>query len=163
HAAAEWPLPASGTGRPLKHPDGGAGSARNRTIIGPRAGGPLSRPAKQQIADSYGKTIPDLIAPGLQVLFSRINPSLHSAAVGHHVARPGNRFWPALHQGGFMGRVLLPSEGEELLRLGYGITNVVDRATGAADELAAEELTAGGRALERKVRKYRPRVVTFLG
>jgi TDG/mug DNA glycosylase family protein len=107
--------------------------------------------------------VPDLIRPGLFVLFCGINPSLYSAAVGHHFARPGNRFWPALHLGGFTPRRFDPWEGPALLSLGYGITNVVARATAAADELSAAELAEGGRDLEAKVRRYRPRFVAVLG
>ncbi|MFE8602462.1 G/U mismatch-specific DNA glycosylase [Archangium violaceum] len=107
--------------------------------------------------------MPDLIAPGLKVLFCGINPSVYSAVVGHHFARPGNRFWPALHASGFTDRLLAPSEQEALLTLGYGITNVVDQATVSADVLTAEELAAGGRQLEAKVRRYRPRCVAVLG
>jgi TDG/mug DNA glycosylase family protein len=97
------------------------------------------------------------------VLFCGINPSLYSAAVGCHFARPGNRFWPALHAGGFTPRRFEPWEGEALRALGYGITNVVDRATAAADELAADEYVAGARRLAAKVRRYRPRYVAVLG
>ncbi|MFY0571415.1 G/U mismatch-specific DNA glycosylase [Archangium lansingense] len=107
--------------------------------------------------------MPDLIAPGLRILFCGINPSVYSAVVGYHFARPGNRFWPALHASGFTGRLLVPSEQEELLTLGYGITNVVDRATVSADVLTAEELAEGGRRLEAKVRRYRPQCLAVLG
>src|ERR1700752_1094920 len=103
----------------------------------------IRRPTREELLAAQGRSLADVIGPGLKVLFCGINPSLYSAAVGHHFARPGNRFWPALHAGGFTDRILHPSEGEELLRLGYGITNIVDRATAAADELAAEELVAG--------------------
>jgi double-stranded uracil-DNA glycosylase len=121
------------------------------------------RPTREEILAAKGKTVPDLLAPGLRVLFCGINPSLYSAAVGHHFARPGNRFWPALYAGGFSDRLLSPFEDHVLLARGYGITNVVDRATAAADELDAEELVAGAARLEAKVRKYRPRVVAVLG
>jgi TDG/mug DNA glycosylase family protein len=107
--------------------------------------------------------MPDLIAPGLKVLFCGINPSVYSAVVGYHFARPGNRFWPALHASGFTDRLLAPSEQEALLALGYGITNVVDRATVSADVLTAEELARGGQRLEAKVRRYRPRCLAVLG
>jgi TDG/mug DNA glycosylase family protein len=107
--------------------------------------------------------MPDLIAPGLKVLFCGINPSVYSAVVGYHFARPGNRFWPALQASGFTGRLLAPREQRELLALGCGITNVVDRATVSADVLADEELAEGGRRLERKVRRYRPQVLAVLG
>jgi TDG/mug DNA glycosylase family protein len=107
--------------------------------------------------------MPDLIAPGLRVLFCGINPSVYSAVVGHHFARPGNRFWPALHASGFTRRRLAPHEQRELLTLGCGITNVVERATVSADVLTDEELAEGGRRLERKVRRYRPQVLAVLG
>jgi TDG/mug DNA glycosylase family protein len=97
------------------------------------------------------------------VLFAGINPGLYSAATGHHFARPGNRFWPALHRGGFTPRQLHPSEQRELLRYGCGITNLVNRGTAAAEELAPEEFVAGRRRLAAKVRRYRPRTVVFLG
>ena len=99
----------------------------------------------------------------MKVLFCGINPSLYSAAVGHHFARPGNRFWPALAAGGFTPRRLAPSEGEEMLRLGLGITNVVPRATTSAAEVTPDEFIEGGRMLARKAAKFRPRVVAFLG
>ncbi|HEY2316391.1 MAG TPA: G/U mismatch-specific DNA glycosylase [Streptosporangiaceae bacterium] len=110
------------------------------------AGGQL-RPTPADIAAARGQTIPDLVAPGLRVLFAGINPSLYSAATGHHFARPGNRFWPALHRSGFTSRQLQPEEQPLLLDLGLGITNVVARATARADELDASELRAGARVL----------------
>jgi len=106
-----------------------------------------ARPTPADIAAARGATIPDLVAPGLRVLFAGINPSLYSAATGYHFARPGNRFWPALHQSGFTDRQLQPAEQRLLLDVGLGITNVVARATARADELDAEELRAGGAAL----------------
>jgi double-stranded uracil-DNA glycosylase len=105
------------------------------------------RPSPAEIAAARGRTIPDLVAPGLRVLFSGINPSLYSAATGYHFARPGNRFWPALHRSGFTDRQLGPAEQHLLLGLGLGITNVVARATARADELDPAELRAGGAAL----------------
>ena len=110
-----------------------------------------------------GKTIPDVIGPKLRVLFCGINPGLYSAATGHHFARPGNRFWPALHAAGFSKHLLHPSEERLLLASGYGITNLVARSTAAADELAPEEFVAGRRRLAAKVRRYRPRMVAVLG
>jgi double-stranded uracil-DNA glycosylase len=107
--------------------------------------------------------IADVIAPGLDVLFCGINPGLYSGATGNHFARPGNRFWPALHLSGFTPRQLHPSEKEDLLALGLGITNVVGRTTARADELTTDEIVAGGRALRRKVKKYAPRYLAVLG
>jgi TDG/mug DNA glycosylase family protein len=107
--------------------------------------------------------VPDLIAPRLRVLFVGINPGLYSAATGHHFARPGNRFWPALHDAGFTDGLLRPWEERRLLRLGLGITNLVARATAAADELSPDELRRGRRRLGATVRRYRPRCVAVLG
>src|SRR6188474_1591236 len=104
-------------------------------------------PTKAQLNAARGKTVPDVIAPDLCVLFCGINPGLYTAAIGHHFGRPGNRFWPALHRAGFTDRQLDPSEERELLRHGWGITNVVARATATADEVSAEELAEGGRRL----------------
>jgi TDG/mug DNA glycosylase family protein len=109
------------------------------------------------------KTLRDVMAPGLKVLFCGINPGLYSAATGNHFARPGNRFWPALHAAGFTSRRLWPWEKDLLLREGFGLTNLVARATASADELAAAELVAGRRRLAAKIRRYRPRIVAFLG
>jgi TDG/mug DNA glycosylase family protein len=109
------------------------------------------------------KPLRDVIAPDLDVLFCGINPSLLSAARGHHFARPGNRFWPALHLAGLTPRLLLPDEDAELPTFGLGITNVVDRPTRTAAELSADELRAGAQALAALVRSYRPRVVAVLG
>jgi double-stranded uracil-DNA glycosylase len=107
--------------------------------------------------------MPDLIAPELRVLFCGINPSLYSVAVGHHFARPGNRFWPALHRAGFTERLLRPDEERELLARGIGITNVVNRATASAAELAREEYRTGARALARKICRLRPATLAFVG
>lgn len=107
--------------------------------------------------------MPDVIASGLDVLFCGINPGLYSGAVGHHFARPGNRFWPVLNAAGFTPRVLAPWEERVLLDLGYGITNLVARATVSATELTVTELVAGARRLERKVRRYGPRWVAIVG
>jgi double-stranded uracil-DNA glycosylase len=97
------------------------------------------------------------------VLFVGINPGLYSAATGHHFARPGNRFWPALHAAGFTKCLLHPSEQAELLQAGCGVTNLVNRATATAAELAPQEFVAGRRRLAAKVKRYRPRIVAFLG
>ena len=121
------------------------------------------KPTKEQLLAAVDKTVRDVIAPDLRVLFSGINPGLYTAAVGHHFARPGNRFWPALHAGGFTDRVLSPFEERELLKSGYGITNVVPRATASADLLTKEEIVQGGERLKAKVLRYRPRVLAVLG
>ncbi len=107
--------------------------------------------------------VPDVVAPGLDVLFCGINPGRWSGAVGHHFAHPGTRFWRALHLSGFTGRQLDPAEERLLLACGLGITNLVDRTTAAASDLSAAELRKGSTVLERKVRRLRPRAVAFLG
>lgn len=97
------------------------------------------------------------------MLFVGINPGLYSAATGHHFSRPGNRFWPALRAAGFSAALLHPSQQAELHKGGYGVTNLVNRATAAADELAPREFTAGRKRLAAKVRRYRPKTIAFLG
>jgi TDG/mug DNA glycosylase family protein len=109
------------------------------------------------------RTLPDVIGPGLNVLFCGINPGLYSAATGYHFARPGNRFWPTLHRSGFTGRLMRPDEQDKLLDDGLGITNLAPRATARADELTADELRAGARALAGKLRRYRPGWLAVLG
>jgi TDG/mug DNA glycosylase family protein len=121
------------------------------------------KPTPEQIAAAAGKTVRDVIAPNLRVLFCGINPGLYTAAVGHHFARPGNRFWKALYDGGFTDSLLSPFDERELLKSGYGVTNVVRRATAAADELTKEEVISGGRRLAVKVRSYRPACLAILG
>ena len=121
------------------------------------------RPTPAEVAAAAGRTIADVIAPGLKVLLCGINPGLYSAAVGHHFGRPGNRFWPALKEAGFTDRVLHPSQQGELPALGYGITNLVARSTATADELTDDELVRGGRRLRRKVARWRPAFVAVLG
>jgi double-stranded uracil-DNA glycosylase len=121
------------------------------------------KPTKAEIQAAIDKTVPDIIAPDLRVLFCGINPSLYSAVVGHHFARPGNRFWRTLHGAGFTDRLFAPFEDRDLLQLGYGITNVVDRATATADQLTPQELIAGGQQLTAKVQQYRPQFLAVLG
>jgi len=121
------------------------------------------KPTTEQLIEAAGKTVPDVIAPGLRVLFCGINPGLYTAAVGHHFARPGNRFWPALHASGFTDRLLSPFEEQELLQLRLGVTNVVARATAAASELSHDDFIKGGRVLRSKVRRYHPLIVAVLG
>jgi TDG/mug DNA glycosylase family protein len=121
------------------------------------------RPTPAELAAAHGRGIGDIIAPRLAVLFCGINPGLWSAATGFNFARPGNRFWPALHLAGWTPRQLRPEEQARLLDCGLGVTNLVDRATARADELGVEEVVAGGRALAEKVRRYRPGWVAVLG
>lgn len=121
------------------------------------------RPTKSDLIAARGKSVHDILAPGLKALFCGINPGLYSAATGHHFARPGNRFWMTLFRAGFTDRLLHPSEEQMLLDYGYGITNIVHYATAQANELAPEELRAGSVALETKVRRFSPRVCAVLG
>jgi double-stranded uracil-DNA glycosylase len=121
------------------------------------------KPTRQDLLAAEGKKVADVIAANLRVLFCGINPGLYSAAVGHHFARPGNRFWAALQGAGFTDRVLSPFEEKALLKNSFGITNLVARATASAAELSAAELIAGARRLKRKARRLRARCIAFLG
>jgi TDG/mug DNA glycosylase family protein len=121
------------------------------------------KPSRTEVAAAVDRTIPDVIAPGLTVLFCGINPGLYSAATGHHFARPGNRFWPALHRSGFTPRQLRPDEQEQLLGYRLGVTNFAARATARADELTTAELVEGAEELAAKLRRYRPGWLAALG
>jgi TDG/mug DNA glycosylase family protein len=121
------------------------------------------RPTRGQIEAAQGKRVPDVIARGLNIIFCGINPGLYSGAVGHHFARPGNRFWKALHMSGLTPRRLEPREERDLLEYGCGITNLVARATATANQVGGDELVRGRRRLLAKVRRYKPRVVAILG
>src|SRR3954465_10742192 len=121
------------------------------------------KPTKAQLLAARHKLVPDIAAEDLIVLFAGINPGLYTAAIGHHFGRPGNRFWPTLHQSGFTPRLLSPFEEQELLSFGYGITNVVDHATAAAEELTAEDYLEGGKRGVKKVTRYKPKVLAILG
>ena len=131
--------------------------------VASRADEPPRRPTREELEAARGQAIPDLIAPRLRVLFCGINPGLYSAATGLHVARPGNRFWRALYDGGLTPALLQPWQQQALLAAGLGITNLVARSTATAAELDPDEFRAGRNALERKVRRYRPRAVAFVG
>lgn len=121
------------------------------------------RPTREQLSAAADRTVPDLVRPDLRVLFCGINPGLYSAFTGHHFARPGNRFWPALHRSGFTPRLLAPAEQDQLLPLGLGVTNLVQRASAAADELSRAELVDGGRRLGALVACCSPAYVAVLG
>jgi TDG/mug DNA glycosylase family protein len=123
----------------------------------------VARPTAADLAAARSRTVPDVVAPGLRVLFAGINPGLYTAAVGHHFGRPGNRFWPVLYRSGLTPRLLRPDEQEELLEYGLGITNLVGRATARADELTAEELVAGAERLDAKVRRLHPAWLAVVG
>jgi TDG/mug DNA glycosylase family protein len=121
------------------------------------------RPTKAEIAAAAGRTLPDLVAPGLDVLFCGINPGLRSAATGYHFDRPGNRFWPTLYGAGCTPRLLRASEQDQLLGYGCGIASLVARASARADELSAQELRDGAVRLTELVGRLRPGMLAMLG
>lgn len=123
----------------------------------------VTRPTAEDLAAARDRLLPDVVAPGLTVLFAGINPGLYSAATGHHFAKPGNRFWPALHRSGFTPRQFRPDEQEELLALGLGVTNVVPRATARADELSTAEFRTGGARLRELAATTGPRFLAIVG
>ncbi len=120
-------------------------------------------PSRDELQAAYGRTVPDLVAPGLRVVLCGINPSLWSGVVGYHFARPSNRLWPTLHGAGFTPRRLHPAETDALLSAGLGVTNLVPRATARADELSRDELLAGPARLDEVARRWQPRWIAFLG
>jgi TDG/mug DNA glycosylase family protein len=150
--ATAWPRPA----RTPEHSGDHGNQRRYPPAMAPR-------PTPTDLAAARGRQVPDVLAPGLRVLLCGINPGLWSAAVGHHFARPSNRFWKTLHLAGFTDRLLTPAEETDLLRHGLGITNLVDRATTAASDLTPEELRAGAKRLAAKTTQARPEVVAVLG
>src|SRR5215831_9360692 len=121
------------------------------------------KPTRAELAAACDRTVPDVIAPFLRVLFVGINPGLYSAAIGHHFGRPGNRFWPALQLAGFTPRTYSPFEEQLLLKHRLGITNIAARASARADELTKDELVAGAAILREKVVKWKPGVVAVMG
>ena len=121
------------------------------------------KPTREELIAARGKSVRNVVALHLCVLFCGINPGLYSGATGHHFARPGNRFWPVLHAAGFTDRLLSPFEERELLKQGYGITNLVNRTTVNAAELSLNELQEGAKTFARTVLKYKPRIVAVLG
>ncbi|MBA3943547.1 MAG: G/U mismatch-specific DNA glycosylase [Herpetosiphonaceae bacterium] len=123
----------------------------------------MHKPTQAELLAAAGKVVQDVIAADLRVLFCGINPGLYTAAVGHHFARPGNRFWPTLYAAGFTDRLLAPSEERQLLLRGLGITNIAARASARADELSPQELEVGGQQLVAKINHYHPRYLAVLG
>ena len=121
------------------------------------------KPTKEDLRDAMNRTTEDLIDYNLKVLFCGINPGIWSGATGFHFAKPGNRFWKALHFGGFADRLLHPSEEYELLENGFGITSFCKRTTARADELSNEEIVHGGKLLVKKIEKFKPRFLAVLG
>jgi len=131
--------------------------------------GPRARPTRVELATFQGATVDDLLGDELRLLFVGINPGLWTAAVNAHFARPGNRFWPALHRAGITSRLvdastgLMEADRAELLATGVGVTNLVPVATARADELDAGQLREGGERLRRLVVARQPKVVAMLG
>lgn len=121
------------------------------------------KPTRAQLEAARGTTVPDLVAPGLNVVFCGINPGLYTAAIGHHFGRPGNRFWKVIHLAGFTEEQVSPFDERSLLDVGVGITNLVPRATAAASELTPLELREGVQRVEALACKFAPRYVAFLG
>ena len=105
----------------------------------------------------------DLLAKDLNVLFCGIKPALSAAQAGHHFSHGSNRFWRVLHLAGFTPHLIQPDKDHTILQYGYGLTAAVERPTVRASELEIREFDAAAKGLERKVRRYRPRVLTFLG
>ena len=105
----------------------------------------------------------DRIAPGVRVLFVGINPGIRSALTGHHFAGYSNRFWKLLYESRLVSEPIGYQDDDRLPEWGYGITNLVPRATPGIDTLRPAEYVAGWRALERKIRKHRPEVVALIG
>jgi TDG/mug DNA glycosylase family protein len=143
----------------LLGPDVGAGNAPMNAARHDQS----ARPDRAELEAAEGRSVRDVIAPDLDVLFCGINPGLWSGAVGHHFAHPGNRFWKALHASGFTQEVMSPRDERRLLDVGLGVTNLVNRATASADRLSRDEMRRGARTLARKAHRWRPRFVAVLG
>lgn len=109
-------------------------------------------------------SIPDHLAENMNLLFVGFNPSLRSGETGHHYANPHNRFWKILHEAGLTERRYNAAEGSKLLAdYGYGFTNIVARPTRTAAEITKEEYREGAALLKEKLRRYRPKVVCYVG
>lgn len=105
----------------------------------------------------------DRIRPPVRLLFVGINPGVRSEATGHHFAGYSNRFWKLLYESGLVPDAIGPEDDTRLPEWGYGVTNLIPRMTPGIDTLLPEEYTAGARALRRKVRRYKPAIVAFVG
>jgi TDG/mug DNA glycosylase family protein len=109
------------------------------------------------------KPLPDIVEPGLSVIFCGVNPGLSAAAEGHHFFGRGNRFWRVLHLAGFTPEQIAPEQDASLLAYGLGVTSVVERPTSGVGDLARREFVAAAEGFEHWVRRYAPRHVAFLG
>lgn len=121
------------------------------------------RPTRAELEAARDRTLDDVVAPDLRVLFCGINPGLYSGATGWHFARPGNRFWRVLHEAGFTHRVLHPSEQALLPHFGLGITNLVPRTTATAAELTTDEQREGGKRIRTLAREWAPEWLAVVG
>jgi double-stranded uracil-DNA glycosylase len=115
------------------------------------------------VLPKQARPLPDRLSAGAHILFVGINPGIRSATVGHHFAGPSNRFWKLLFASGLIGEQLTYEQDWKLPEWGLGLTNIISRSSVGIDELSPEEYRAGLAALERKIRRYRPRTVAFLG
>lgn len=129
----------------------------------PRFGQRAWRPSADDLRAAYGRSVPDLVAPGLRVLLVGVNPSLWSGVTGLHFGRPANRLWPTLHRAGLTPRRLHPAETDDLLAAGVGVSNLVDRATARADEVPPDDLRAAPARVAALAARWRPAVVAVLG
>jgi len=107
--------------------------------------------------------VPDHLKKGLKIIFIGFNPGIKSSESGHHYAHPTNRFYKLLYEAGLTDRLYEPSEDHKLLKLGYGLTNIVQRPTKSADGIKSEEYEEGRKELLEKLKKYRPEVACFTG
>src|SRR6266545_6364508 len=108
-------------------------------------------------------TLPDVLAPGLDLVFVGINPSIYSAQRGQYFARPSNRFWAVLNQSSLVPERLGPADGLRLLEFGIGLTDIVKRPSHSAGEVTAAEFAAGRVELREKLLRCAPRAVCFVG
>jgi TDG/mug DNA glycosylase family protein len=154
--------PATATA-PVTVPHNAAGASQDAASGTSQDADPRRKPSRAELLAAYNREVPDLVAPGLKVLICGINPSLAAGATGFHFGGTANRLWTTLHQAGFTDRQLHPSETDELLARGIGITNIVHRATARADEISDDEIRAGVGRLRATVERHDPTWLAFLG
>lgn len=116
-----------------------------------------------RVARTTQSPLPDHLATHLRALFVGINPGLRSAETGHHYAGAANRFWSVLHQSGLLPEPWGFERDADLLRLGFGLTNIVSRPTRGISDLQSDDFDRGRRELCEKIRQYKPRTVVFVG
>lgn len=124
----------------------------------------MSRPTSIEPEPAWSRLrLKDRIAPGVQVLFVGINPGVRSAVTGHHFAGYSNRFWKLLFEARLVSEPITWADDDRLPAWGFGITNLIARPSPGIDDLRPQEYQQGWRLLERKIRRYRPRVVALVG